>query len=177
VDGNSPVYQCPVDAPIAVLGGRWKLVLLFYILQAPRRNGELTRLVPTITQKMLTQQLRELEADGILTRTVYEEVPARVIYDIVPASVPASPTCSPRYVTGACTGATKPVRTSSPWRPSEGLRSDRLEFVMRFGRQDDANRIAWVNLTARDDDGHHTGLADQVAFGVAVQNRFHKTRL
>jgi DNA-binding HxlR family transcriptional regulator len=84
VDGNSPVYQCPVDAPISVLGGRWKLVLLFYILQAPRRIGELTRLVPTITQKMLTQQLRELEADGIITRTVFEEVPARVIYDVVP---------------------------------------------------------------------------------------------
>lgn len=77
-----PVYQCPVDAPIQVLGGKWKLVLLFYILQEPRRNGELRRLVPTITQKMLTQQLRELESDGIITRTVHDQVPPKVVYNI-----------------------------------------------------------------------------------------------
>ncbi len=79
---DGPVYQCPVDAPIQILGGKWKLVLLFYILQTPRRNGELRRLVPTITQKMLTQQLRELEADGIVTRTVHDQVPLNVVYDI-----------------------------------------------------------------------------------------------
>ena len=76
------VYQCPVDAPVEVLGGKWKLVLAFYLLQAPRRNGELRRLVPTISQKMLTQQLRELESDGIVVRTVYEQVPPRVDYAI-----------------------------------------------------------------------------------------------
>jgi DNA-binding HxlR family transcriptional regulator len=80
-----PTYQCPVDAPIQVLGGKWKLVLLFYLLQAPRRNGELRRLVPAITQKMLTQQLRELEADGIITRTLFDQVPPKVVYDIVDA--------------------------------------------------------------------------------------------
>lgn len=79
------VYQCPVDAPIQVLGGKWKLALLFYILQAPRRNGELRRLVPAITQKMLTQQLRELEADGIVTRTVHDQVPPKVVYDVADA--------------------------------------------------------------------------------------------
>ena len=76
------VYQCPVDAPVEVLGGKWKLVLLFYLLQAPRRNGELRRLVPTITQKMLTQQLRELEHDGIVVRTVFDVVPPKVVYSI-----------------------------------------------------------------------------------------------
>lgn len=79
---DPPVYQCPVDAPTRVLGGKWKLVLLFYILQEPRRNGELRRLVPTITQKMLAQQLRELERDGIVTRTVFDQVPPKVVYDI-----------------------------------------------------------------------------------------------
>ncbi len=77
-----PVYQCPVDAPIQVLGGKWKLVLLFYLLEQPRRNGELRRLVPTITQKMLTQQLRELEADGIVDRTVFDQVPPKVVYSV-----------------------------------------------------------------------------------------------
>lgn len=78
-------YLCPVDVPLSVLGGKWKLIILFYLLQAPRRNGELRRLIPPITQKMLTQQLRELEADGIVSRTVVEQVPPKVIYDIVPA--------------------------------------------------------------------------------------------
>jgi DNA-binding HxlR family transcriptional regulator len=80
-----PVYQCPVDAPVAVLGGKWKLVLLFYLLQSPRRHGELRRLVPTISQKMLTQQLRELEADQIVSRTVLDRIPPHVVYDIQPA--------------------------------------------------------------------------------------------
>ena len=79
---RAPTYQCPVDAPIQVLGGKWKLVLLFYLLQQPRRNGELLRLVPNIAQKMLTQQLRELERDGIVTRTVHDEVPPRVVYAV-----------------------------------------------------------------------------------------------
>ncbi len=77
-----PVYQCPVDAPIEVLGGKWKLPLIFYLLQEPRRNGELRRLMPAITQKMLTQQLRELEADGIITRQVFDQVPPKVVYDV-----------------------------------------------------------------------------------------------
>ena len=79
---EAPTYQCPVDAPLEVLGGKWKLVLLFYLLAAPRRNGELRRLVPAITQKMLTQQLRELEHDGIVTRTVFDRVSPKVVYEI-----------------------------------------------------------------------------------------------
>ena len=82
-DDTPVVYQCAVDAPIRVLGGKWKLVLLFYLLEGPRRNGELRRLVPAISQKMLTQQLRELEADGIVTRTVFDQVPPKVVYDVV----------------------------------------------------------------------------------------------
>jgi DNA-binding HxlR family transcriptional regulator len=80
--GQELVYQCPVDAPVEVLGGKWKLALLFYLLQAPRRNGELRRLVPNITQKMLTQQLRELERDGIVVRQVFDVVPPKVVYSI-----------------------------------------------------------------------------------------------
>lgn len=79
-----PSFGCPVDVPVSVMGGKWKLVLLFYLLQQPRRTGELRRLVPAVTQKMLTQQLRELEDDGLVTRTVYDQVPPKVVYDIQP---------------------------------------------------------------------------------------------
>ena len=54
-----PAYGCPVDVPVSIVGGKWKLVMIFYLLQQPRRTGELRRLIPGITQKMLTQQLRE----------------------------------------------------------------------------------------------------------------------
>lgn len=81
---NPRVYQCPVDAPIQILGGKWKLALLYYLLQEPRRYGELRRLVPPITQKMLTQQLRELGRDGIITRTVHDQVPPKVVYAVHP---------------------------------------------------------------------------------------------
>lgn len=83
-----PTYMCPVDAPVEVLGGKWKLVLLFYLLEQPRRTGELRRLVPPISQKMLTQQLRELEDDGLVTRTVFDQVPPKVVYDIADAERP-----------------------------------------------------------------------------------------
>jgi DNA-binding HxlR family transcriptional regulator len=79
---TTPTYLCPVDAPLKVLGGKWKLIILYYLLQQPRRNGELRRLVAPITQKMLTQQLRELEADGIVVRTVHDQVPPRVDYAV-----------------------------------------------------------------------------------------------
>ena len=75
-------YLCPVDVPLTVLGGKWKLLIAYFLLQAPRRNGELLRLLPTVSQKMLTQQLRELEADGVVVRTVHEQVPPRVDYAI-----------------------------------------------------------------------------------------------
>ena len=77
-----PAYGCPVDVPVRIVGGKWKLVMLFYLLQRPRRTGELRRLIPGITQKMLTQQLRELEADGLVTRTVHDQVPPKVVYDV-----------------------------------------------------------------------------------------------
>jgi DNA-binding HxlR family transcriptional regulator len=77
-------FNCPVEIPIEVLGGKWKLVLVYHLLSGPQRNGELRRLVPGITQKMLTQQLRELEQDGIVIRTVHQEVPPKVVYTVEP---------------------------------------------------------------------------------------------
>jgi DNA-binding HxlR family transcriptional regulator len=85
---TAPTYVCPIDAPLTVLGGKWKLIILFYLLQRPRRNGELRRLIPPISQKMLTQQLRELEADEIVVRTVYDRVPPKVEYRIDEAERP-----------------------------------------------------------------------------------------
>jgi DNA-binding HxlR family transcriptional regulator len=77
-------YNCPVEVPVRVLGGKWKLIILYHLLTGPQRNGELLRLVPGITQKMLSQQLRDLEHDGLVTRTVHEQVPPKVVYTLDP---------------------------------------------------------------------------------------------
>lgn len=71
---------CDVEATLCVLGGRWKPVLLFHLLEGEKRFGELCRLTPNATQRMITLQLRELEADGVVLRTVHREVPPRVDY-------------------------------------------------------------------------------------------------
>ena len=74
------VYSTPMDVTLEVIGGKWKALLVYRLLNGPLRFSELKRLVPDITEKMLTQQLRELERVGVLTRTVFAEVPPRVEY-------------------------------------------------------------------------------------------------
>lgn len=69
-----------VQATLSVLGGKWKILILWHLKDQTRRFSELKRLMPEITEKMLIQQLRELEGDSIVNRTVYSEVPPKVEY-------------------------------------------------------------------------------------------------
>lgn len=71
---------CSVEATLSLIDGKWKGVILFRLLAGPIRFNAMRRLIPAITQRMLTNQLRELEADGLVTRTVHEAVPPRVDY-------------------------------------------------------------------------------------------------
>jgi DNA-binding HxlR family transcriptional regulator len=77
-------HGCPIEILMDTIGGKWKPVILYHLLSAPRRFGELQRLLPEVSQRMLTQHLRELEADGIVHREVYREVPPRVEYSLTP---------------------------------------------------------------------------------------------
>lgn len=76
---------CPVGVAISMIGGKWKSVILFYLLsRGELRFSALRRLIPGVTQRMLTLQLRELEEDGLVLRTVHAQVPPRVEYRLTP---------------------------------------------------------------------------------------------
>jgi DNA-binding HxlR family transcriptional regulator len=73
---------CSVEATLSLIDGKWKGVVLFRLLGGPVRFNALRRLIPAVTQRMLTNQLRELEADGLVIRTVYSGVPPKVEYSL-----------------------------------------------------------------------------------------------
>ena len=76
-------YHCPVEAPIDIVGGKHKVLILWHLSKhGVLRFGELQRLMPQATPKMLTQQLRELEADGMLHRELYHQVPPKTEYSL-----------------------------------------------------------------------------------------------
>ncbi|WP_329385983.1 helix-turn-helix transcriptional regulator [Streptomyces sp. NBC_01351] len=76
--------HCGIAAAMSVIDGKWKVSILWELDQRPRRFGELRRLVPGVSEKVLAAQLREMEVDGLVHREVYEEVPPRVEYSLTP---------------------------------------------------------------------------------------------
>jgi DNA-binding HxlR family transcriptional regulator len=78
-------YQCSMELTLALIGGKWKALILWHLGEQVLRFSELRKSLPRITQKMLTQQLRELEDDGLVTRFVYTQVPPRVDYSLTGA--------------------------------------------------------------------------------------------
>ncbi len=92
--------DCPVEAALDIIGGKWKSVILFRLMEKKRRFNELRRLIPKITQRMLTNQLRELEHDGLIDRTVFPEIPPKVEYSLTTLGE----TLKPLLITLKCWG-------------------------------------------------------------------------
>jgi DNA-binding HxlR family transcriptional regulator len=77
MDGERP---CPLTAALNVIGGKWNVIVLYWLATGTRRFSDLQRLMPAVTHKVLTASLRQLEHDGLVLRAVYPEVPPRVEY-------------------------------------------------------------------------------------------------
>ncbi|HEY1379850.1 MAG TPA: helix-turn-helix domain-containing protein [Gemmataceae bacterium] len=90
-------YHCPVEAALDVIGGKWKIVILCRLKQGTHRFGQLRRLIPGVSERMLTQHLRELERDGVVRRRVYAEVPPRVEYSLTPFGLTLRPVLGTLY--------------------------------------------------------------------------------
>lgn len=88
---NYDRVACPVEATLELIGGKWKGIVLYYLLGGRLRFSELKRKVGCVTQRILTKQLRELEADGLVNRMVYAEVPPRVEYELTDAGKSLQP--------------------------------------------------------------------------------------
>jgi DNA-binding HxlR family transcriptional regulator len=76
--------MCGLEAALLVVGGKWKPLILFHLGHGKRRFGELRRLVSGVSEKMLIQQLRELQADGVIERVDFKEIPPKVEYSVTP---------------------------------------------------------------------------------------------
>ncbi|WP_347374058.1 helix-turn-helix domain-containing protein [Aequorivita sp. Q41] len=85
------IMECDLTYAVCKVGGRWKLLILCKLENGKLRFSEIRRLIPKITERMLTLQLRELEKDGLVKRTVYAEVPPRVDYELTPIAIELIP--------------------------------------------------------------------------------------
>ncbi|EWY41955.1 transcriptional regulator [Skermanella stibiiresistens SB22] len=95
-----PGFTCGLDATLRVISGKWKPLIVYFLLQGPNRYGELKRSVRGVSDKMLIQQLKELEADEIVKRTDYKEVPPRVDYTLTPLGRSLAEALAPLCVWG-----------------------------------------------------------------------------
>src|SRR5262245_45947978 len=91
---------CMVETTLAVIGGRWKVLILQQLFDHVKRFNELRRALTGITHKTLTQQLRELEADGIIQRRVYAQIPPKVEYSLTPLGETLEPVLSAMHTWG-----------------------------------------------------------------------------
>ncbi|MFJ1911429.1 winged helix-turn-helix transcriptional regulator [Streptomyces sp. NPDC088147] len=112
--GAPDAYHCGIDAAMDVIGGKWKVLILWALDESPRRFGELRRMLPGVTEKVLTSQLRELETHGIVSREVYDEIPPRVEYALTPRGVALGAALQPLGLWGREHVLGKAPRSATP---------------------------------------------------------------
>ena len=113
---NDFTMQDEMRRAFAMLSGKWKLEIMWLLHQRVHRFGELRKAIPGITQHMLTAQLRELEADGLISRTVYAEVPPRVEYEMTDKARGLGPTMEALAAWWTKHGASVPLKAEQRGR-------------------------------------------------------------
>ena len=83
--------SCPVETTLEAIGGRWKVLVIYHLLDGTKRFGELTRLLKGVSARTLTRQLRELEESGIIDRYVHQQIPPKVEYSLTPLGLKLKP--------------------------------------------------------------------------------------
>jgi DNA-binding HxlR family transcriptional regulator len=106
-------YSCPVELTVDVVGGRWRTVLLSHLKEGVHRYGELRRRTPGISEKMLTQRLRELEADGLVVRRELGTAPPHVEYDLTDEGRTLTPVLQALYDWGVARAERTGVQVDS----------------------------------------------------------------
>ena len=101
MDCDCSKYNCPVGSTLELIGGKYKSLILWHLIDGTLRFGELRRLIPQATPRMLTQQLRELEEDNLVTRTIYPVVPPKVEYSLTDFGQSIRPILHAMYDWGA----------------------------------------------------------------------------
>ncbi|MBI6753795.1 winged helix-turn-helix transcriptional regulator [Pseudomonas syringae] len=112
--GEVEAFACPIAFTVNVIGGKWKSLILFHLKSGTKRFNELKRLMPEVTQRMLTLQLRELETDRLIHREVYREVPPKVEYSLAQLGTTLIPLITAMREWGATHEATILEHRSSP---------------------------------------------------------------
>lgn len=79
---NKHFYGCPIEAALDVIGNKWKGVILYHLMEGTKRFNELKRLIPSVSQRVLTLQLRELEEDNVINRKIFPQIPPKVEYSL-----------------------------------------------------------------------------------------------
>lgn len=102
--------QCPAEYTLAMIGGRWKIPLIYHLQAGGRRFSELSRALKGVSQKVLTQQLREMERDGLVARRVYAQVPPRVEYSLTELGMSLQPVVDAMCRWGEANGVEKSAR-------------------------------------------------------------------
>jgi DNA-binding HxlR family transcriptional regulator len=88
---NANEIKCPAEFTLALIGGRWKIPIIFHLLEGQKRFTELARALHGVTQKMLTQQLREMQRNGLVERKVFAQVPPKVEYSLTDLGISLRP--------------------------------------------------------------------------------------
>jgi DNA-binding HxlR family transcriptional regulator len=110
-------YGCAVEIAVDVVGGKWRPVILAHLKEGVLRYGELRRLIPGLSEKMLVQRLRELEADGLVARHDHETTPPHVEYRLTEEGLSLAPVLQALYDWGAARAVRNGIAIDQPARP------------------------------------------------------------